>query len=169
MEKKLIIKPGRYAQIWVALFASIGASLMFSVFVVLGAINNDIGTVTQMLIAIACSWGGIWLIFLLVVIFKRSVVEITEDRILKRTKKKVLWEIEWSEVSEVNYYKMNLLRLLLLSFSNGDLIITYNKAVIKPRPGFSIPSKGSPTIGFSVFPKDAKKIKELFGKEINFH
>ena len=106
MDKKLLFKPGLCYQIYLSVFISVAVIISIGILIILAAVNRDIETIIQAFIAIAIGLGAVWFIFSLVLIFKRSVLEVNEKGIVKKTKKKILWEFEWGEIEKMEYRKM---------------------------------------------------------------
>jgi len=173
MEKKLIFRTGRYAQVYIAVFASIGVVFVFGVFFVWGLIAGEtlIRTIREGLFPIIYPLSGIWLIFFIVAISKRSVIEVTEKGMTKRIKKKVFWHIDWEDVEELTYFRMRLIRILLFSFEEGNLIVTHWNEELYPkkRGSFANVFDNKPALKVNLFPSQVRKIMKEFGKEIKMY
>jgi len=166
MDKKLIFKTGRYVQIWIAMFATIGTIALFVFLFVLALIVGQSLNFVDLIYPISYPLSAIWLIYFLVILFHKSTLEVSEKGMIRKTKKKILWEIEWTEVVKMSYSKLHLIRILLFDFSSGVLVIFHRKEGLIDR-SLTIKFGNQKTLSTNLFPKDVKKIISEFGKEID--
>jgi len=146
MDKKLIFKTGRYAQI-------------YTVFIIWGlVIGQSFRQVARVgLLPMMYPLVAIWFIFFIVAVSKRTFIEVTEKGIAKKTKRKILWEVDWIDIEELSYSKMKFIRILTFSFTDGNLIISHNRSDLQSKTFIKILHKGKFVLYVNLFPKDIKK------------
>jgi len=106
---------------------------------------------------------GVWFIFLLIRVFRRVKIEVTEEGLTKKRWGKIIWTLKWEEIAKMEYSKMSWHYCLSPNVVDGDLLVLHNKKEI--RPFIHVTRKGYVVQHINLFYKDIQKIMNEFGKD----
>jgi len=157
MEDQLIIRLNRQIQLFITIFASIGFFLMFTILYIV-ILSSDgfilIDFMIMLSVALSC-FVVFFLVYLFLGIFYKVYLYIDKEKIVKKRKNKIYFEITWVEIKSIKYNKLKWWNIFNLFFFSKDLII--EKRNIKTNAKFA-----DIYYNASMSYKDALKIKELF-------
>ena len=190
--KKLVFIPGRYAQIYVAAVVSVFTIITTGiVLIILTAAGYSFGNVLLLCLLVAgIILTVIWLVFLLVVIFSKTKITVTEKGFSEVKKDSVMWEVDWEEVDKLRYCKIvwygflnpyNLGILLILTVFIGLAVLLGGDGAgfdllfkIAQGGNLSIISTDDGTARIRrkkiiLFPKSVKMLENEFGISVEYH
>jgi len=159
MNKQLIIRLNTKAQLFVTIFASVGLLIMFIFFTILDIVSEHDTSLNQLLILWSIFLAVItspFLVYLFLYKFHKHYLYIDEEKIIKRSKNKIHFEITWDEIKSIKYIKLTWWHIANLFIFSMQLHIE-KKYITKRNPKFA-----DKFLDISMSYKDALKIRELF-------
>jgi len=158
MKEELTIRLNVKSNLFITIFASVGLSLVFIVSAILNVIDPyPDSTLFDHLILWICSFIALvlpFLIFLLLYRFHKVYLHIDEEKIIKRRKNKIYFEIKREDMKSIQYQRH---KWWFITNIFAMQLLIEKKNVTKPKPMFNDLYHHA-NMSF----KDALKIKEQY-------